>query len=65
MCLQIYWVEPPESLMQIQEDVLHSAFEWFEELRRLRRMSTAEADNTLLDLRNSSYHTKVEYNNYF
>ena len=34
-------------------------------LRSLRRMPTAEADNTLLDLHNSSYHTKVEYNNCF
>ena len=25
----------------------------------------AEADNTLLDLHNSSYHTKAEFNNYF
>ena len=25
----------------------------------------AEADNTLLDLRNSSYHTKAEFNNCF
>ena len=37
----------------------------YKELCRSRRVLSAEADNTLRDLHNSSYHTKAEFNNCF
>ena len=37
----------------------------YEELWRSRRVLSAEADNTLQDLHNSSYDTKAEFNNCF
>ena len=37
----------------------------YEELWRSRRVLSAEADNTLRDLHNSSYDTKAEFNNCF
>ena len=42
---------------------MNSAFVGFEELSRSRRMLSTEADNTRLDLHNSSYPTKVEFIN--
>ena len=37
----------------------------YEELWRSRRVLSASTDNTLLDLHNSSYDTKAEFNNCF
>ena len=39
---------------------MNSAFEGYEELYRSRRVLSAEVDNTLRDLLNSSYPTKAE-----
>ena len=40
-----------------------SAFVGYKELCRSRRVLSAEVDNTLLDLHNSSYPTKAEFIN--
>ena len=42
---------------------MNSAFVGYEELGRSRRVLSASVDNTLLDLPNSSYPTKAEFNN--
>ena len=42
---------------------MNSAFVGYEELSRSRRVLSTSADNTLLDLLNSSYPTKAEFIN--
>ena len=44
---------------------MNEAFVGYEELSRSRRVLSAEVDNTLRDLLNSSYPTKAEFINCF
>ena len=48
----------------ILKKLLYSAFVWYEELRRSRRVLSASAVDILLNLRNSSNHSKAECNNW-